>query len=247
MFICYKFMDKLTFLNKLEKYFFTYDHDLIFFTEVELLRSQCRNALKEMIQFNEVDKRRHWIVIFREMINICNNYYRPDNKDLEIEVNGKTILLDHKYIISYEFYEFVLYLTKDESLKETVHLTITEIIRNIKNSLHTIKDMSSTYVLSELLLLVVGVKMSFTTEYLIIVINILESSIRENNFTFVNVHEITIHLKLIMHLVEDSTIKQNVKEKIASNYSYLYMYIFRRMCYSIRIRNLEKIWKICQK
>ncbi|EAN32929.2 putative integral membrane protein [Theileria parva strain Muguga] len=162
-----------------------------------------------MINFSEDDKKRYWIVIVRGMLNICNNYYKPHNRDLEIEVNGKKILLDHKYIISYEFYEFISFLTKDECLKETVILTIREIVTNIKNSLLNIKDMSSTYLLGELLLIIVGVKMSFITEYLIIIIKNFEGSIKENNFTFVNVHEIAMHLKLIMDLVEDSMIKQN--------------------------------------
>eukprot|EP00375_Theileria_parva_P002533 XP_765212.1 hypothetical protein [Theileria parva strain Muguga] len=118
----------------------------------------------EMINFSEDDKKRYWIVIVRGMLNICNNYYKPHNRDLEIEVNGKKILLDHKYIISYEFYEFISFLTKDECLKETVILTIREIVTNIKNSLLNIKDMSSTYLLGELLLIIVGVKMSFITE-----------------------------------------------------------------------------------
>lgn len=94
----------------------------------------------EMINFSEDDKKRYWIVIVRGMLNICNNYYKPHNRDLEIEVNGKKILLDHKYIISYEFYEFISFLTKDECLKETVILTIREIVTNIKNSLLNISN-----------------------------------------------------------------------------------------------------------
>ncbi|AFZ79620.1 hypothetical protein BEWA_024690 [Theileria equi strain WA] len=154
-----------------------------------------------------------WIVVVRQMIETCRKGYLIKEKDVDQITNP-----EERGLIPREFERFKSIIILDSGLRDVIPPAILEIIREISDSFDTLGSSLSSYLLSELLFVVVGDDVAFIKDAMCITTKYLEISLTNQEFSPSNVERIITLMRLILAFITHIENKNNELLELGSEW-----------------------------